>query len=117
MVRQGGHRSPAHGFVLFPMFPLAVGVTVVGLGALPALGQVVTVLAALETLDDGDPQALLLDVFLLFRDVLGDGVRRGAAVRYLLRVGSTRVARRTVRMKGWAMHDLLLFSLVLVHVS
>ena len=38
---QGGHRGPAHRFVLAPVFALAVGVTVVGLRALRAPGQVV----------------------------------------------------------------------------
>ena len=84
---QGGHRGPAHGFVLFPMFPLAVGVAVVGLGALGTLWQLVSLLAALKTLEDRDPQGFLMHVFLLFRGVLHDGMLRGAAVKWWLRFG------------------------------
>ena len=97
-MRQGGHRGPAHGFVRLPVFPLAVGVAVVGLGALPALGQVVAVLAAVEALEDGDPQGfrvrflsllhvvvfneglvLLLLLLLLFRGAAVVSACRGGA--------------------------------------
>ena len=84
MVRQGGHRGPAHGLVFLPVIPLAVGVAVVGLGALPALGQVVAVLAAVEALEDGDPQGFRARfLFLLHVVVFNDGLLllfRGAAV-------------------------------------
>ena len=46
--------AAARGFVPFPMFPLAVGVAVVRLGVLSALGQSITALvgAAVEALDE-----------------------------------------------------------------
>ena len=66
-MRQGGHCGPAHGFVRLPVFPLAVGVAVVGLGALVTLWQLVSALAALKTLEDRDPQGFLMHVFLLFQ--------------------------------------------------
>ena len=69
---QGGHRGPAHGFVLLPVFPLAVGVAVVGLGALSALGQVVAALPALEALEDGDPKGFYIRFVLRFRAVFDD---------------------------------------------
>ena len=79
---QGGHRGSAHGFVLFPMFPLAVGIAVLGLGALGAHGQLVAALAALETLEDRDPQRLvLICVFLRFGTVADGMLRGGAAVK------------------------------------
>ena len=56
MKRQSGHRGLAHGFVRFPVFPLAVVVAVVGLGALSALGQFVAGLSAVETVQACDPQ-------------------------------------------------------------
>ena len=84
-MRQGGHRGPAHGLVFLPVFPLAVGVAVVGLGALPALGQVVAVLAAVEALEDGDPQGfrarfLALLHVVVFNDGLLLLLFRAAAV-------------------------------------
>ena len=79
---QSGHRGSAHGFVLFPMLPLTVGVAVVGLRALDTLGQLVAALAALETLEDCDPQSLvLIDVFLLFGTVAHGMLCGGAAVK------------------------------------
>ena len=112
MLRQGGHRGPAHGLVRLPVLPLAVGVAVVGLGALPALGQVVAVLAAVETLEDGDPQGFGGLVFLRLR-VLGEGLSRlfrgGAVVVMSWRGGGhfrgvgvvVVVARGTVVATSW----------------
>ena len=84
VLRQGGHRGPAHGLVRLPVLPLAVGVAVVGLGALSALGQVVAALAAVEALEDGDPQGLRATLSLRLR-VFDDGLLlllllRGGAV-------------------------------------
>ena len=90
------------------MFSLAVGVAVVGLGALSTLGQLVAALAALETLEDCDPQRLLLVAIMLLFGTVADGMLRGgAAVQYLLRmsgrdwsdgyVDGAVVARGTIR--------------------
>ena len=48
--------------MFFPVFALAVGITVVRLLTLLALGQVVSLLAAVEAPKDGDP-----------RDFVGEG--------------------------------------------
>ena len=68
MPSQGGHRGLAHGRVLLPVFPLAVG-----LGALSAVGQAVAVLAAGEAFEDGDPQGFRA-LFLLVRHVSDHGL-------------------------------------------
>ena len=109
-LRQGGHRGPAHGLVLLPVFALAVGVTIVGLGALPALGQVVAVLAAEEVPEDGDPQGFrALSPSFSSPPCLSRGVvvrvvpQRGVAVIVSVldggrgRVGSVVVCRRRSR--------------------
>ena len=111
---QGGHRGPAHGLVLFPVLPLAVGVAVVGLGALPALGQVVAVLAAVEALEDGDPKGLLR-AFLL-RVVVGDNIAllRGAAITSALiggrGGGGGVVARGAVAVFCGVAHEVMMLS-------
>ena len=56
--------------MLAPVFALAVGVTVVGLRALPTPGQVVAALTALEAPEDGDPEGLSAGLLLVAR--LGD---------------------------------------------
>ena len=48
------------------MFPLTVGVAVVGLGALGTLWQLVAALAALETFEDCDPQRGFLSLLFSF---------------------------------------------------
>ena len=69
------------------MFPLTVGIAVVGLGALGALGELVASLAALETLENRDPQRLLLVAIILLFGTVTDGMLRGgAAVKYLPRM-------------------------------
>ena len=84
----------------------------IGLGALPALGQVVAVLAAEEAPEDGDPQGFGGLVFLRLR-VLGDGLlllfRGGAVVIVSWRGGghfrgvdvAVVVARGTVVATSW----------------
>ena len=66
---------------------MTVGIAVVGLGALGALGELVAALAALETVENRDPQRLvLIDVLLRFGTVADGMLRGGAAVQYLLRM-------------------------------
>ena len=48
------------------MLPLAVSVAVVGLGALPTLGQVAAALAEMETLGHVDPKSLFIGLALPF---------------------------------------------------
>ena len=62
---QGGHCGATHRLVFFPVFALAVGVAVVRLRALRALGQVVAVLAAVEAPEDRDPEGLLAGLVFL----------------------------------------------------
>ena len=66
------------------MFSLAVGITVVRLRALPALGQVVAVLAAVEAFEDRDPQGLRAGLLL---GVLDDVVLFAGAVTWWRRAG------------------------------
>ena len=97
MPSQGRHRGATHGFVLFPVFLLAVSVAVVGLGALSALGQVVAVLAALETLEHREPKRLCVGLVLLFRAVLHNGRWRSCGG-----VGGAVVARGATGRVCWA---------------
>ena len=84
VMRQGGHRGTTHGLVLLPVFPLAVGVAVVGLGALAALGQVMAVVAAMKALEDGDPKRFgAVILFRRHRDGLLFLFRSGAVVSSL----------------------------------
>ena len=72
MPGQGSDRGLARPLVLWPVFPLAVSATVVGLGALPTFRHLVAALAALKAPEGLDPQGLGVARGFLSRAVLDD---------------------------------------------
>ena len=97
------------------MLALAVGITVVRLRALPALGQVVAVLAAVEALEDGDPEGLHAGLFRGFLDDASTWLRwwltGGGGVAVVTRRASTGggggSARRSFLFHGFRRHVIL----------